>query len=260
MNIYFNMEHTKNFLSMAIKKEDYKFPNAFFWRLKMNNMKRTPLVILNFKTYLESTGKNALKLATASEMVADEMGINIVVAPQSTDIYQLSNQVKIPVFAQHIDAVNSGGHTGSTLIECVKEAGAVGSLINHSEQRMKLADIDFAVKMLSEKNMVSVLCTNNVETSAAAATLKPDFVAIEPPELIGSGIPVSKAEPEIVEGTVDVIHEINPDTSVLCGAGISTGDDMKAAMDLGADGVLLASGIIMADDPKEALMNLVSKI
>ena len=226
----------------------------------MNKIKRTPIVILNFKTYLESTGKNALKLAIASQLVAEETGVNMVVAPQSLDIYSLSNEVKIPVFAQHVDAVNAGGHTGSTLIECVNEAGAVGSLINHSEQRMKLADIDVVVKKTIEKNMVSVLCTNNIETSAAAATLKPDFVAIEPPELIGSGIPVSKAEPEIVEGTVDIIHEINPKIGVLCGAGISTGDDMKAALDLGAEGVLLASGIILADDPKEALLNLVSKI
>jgi triosephosphate isomerase len=226
----------------------------------MNKIKRTPIVILNFKTYLESTGKNALKLAKASEIVAEETGVNMVVAPQSPDIYSLSQEVKIPIFAQHMDAVDAGGHTGSILIECVKEAGAIGSLINHSEQRMKLADIDMIVKKTSEQNMVSVICTNNIETSAAAATMKPDFVAIEPPELIGSGIPVSQAEPEIVEGTVDIIHEINPEIGVLCGAGISTGDDMKAALDLGAEGVLLASGIIMAQDPKEALLNLVSKI
>ncbi len=226
----------------------------------MDNIKGTPIVILNFKTYLESTGNNALKLAIASEIVAEETGVNIVIAPQSPDIYRLSNEVKIPVFAQHVDAVDSGGHTGSSLMECIKEAGAVGCLVNHSEQRMKLADMDMVVKKMAENRMISVICTNNIETSAAASTLKPDFVAIEPPELIGSGIPVSKAEPEIVEGTVAIIHEINPDISVLCGAGISTGDDMKAAMDLGADGVLLASGIIKAKDPREALLNLVSKI
>ena len=226
----------------------------------MDNIKRTPIVILNFKTYLESTGKNALKLAVASEMVAEETGVNMVVAPQGPDIYFLSEKVKIPIFAQHVDVFDAGGHTGSVLIECVKEAGAVGSLINHSEKRMKLADMDVVVKKTVDSNMVSVLCTNNIETSAAAATLKPDFVAIEPPELIGSGIPVSKAEPEIVKGTVEIIHEINPKIGVLCGAGISTGEDMRAAMDLGAEGVLLASGIIMADDPKEALLNLVSKI
>ena len=226
----------------------------------MKQITRTPIVILNFKTYLESTGKRALELAKISGEVAEETGINVVVSPQHADVWQITNEVEIPVFAQHVDPVDAGGHTGSILLESMIEAGASGTLINHSEQRMKLADIDAVVKKVSANDMVSVVCTNNVETSAAAATLKPNFVAIEPPELIGSGIPVSKAEPEVVEGTVDVIHQINPDVKVLCGAGISTGEDMRAALDLGAEGVLLASGIILADDPKAALLDLVSKI
>jgi len=226
----------------------------------MKQITRTPIVILNFKTYLESTGKRALELAKISGEVAEETGINVVVSPQHADVWQIAKEVEIPVFAQHVDPVDAGGHTGSILLESMMEAGASGTLINHSEQRMKLADIDAVVKKVAANDMVSVVCTNNVETSAAAATLKPNFVAIEPPELIGSGIPVSKAEPEVVEGTVDVIHQINPDVKVLCGAGISTGEDMRAALDLGAEGVLLASGIILADDPKAALLDLVSKI
>lgn len=226
----------------------------------MKQITRTPIVILNFKTYLESTGARALKLAKVSEEVADETGMNIAVSPQHADIWRIAEEVEIPVLAQHVDPVDAGGHTGSVLLESVKEAGASGTIINHSEQRMKLADIDAVVKKTVKAGMVSVVCTNNVETSAAAATLKPDFVAIEPPQLIGSGIPVSKAEPEVVEGTVDVIHGIDPDVKVLCGAGISTGEDMKAALDLGANGVLLASGIILADDPKKALLDLVSKV
>ena len=117
----------------------------------MDKIKRTPIVILNFKTYLESTGNNALKLAMASEIVAEETGVNIIIAPQSPDIYRLSNEVKIPIFAQHVDAVNPGGHTGSSLIECIKDAGAIGCLINHSEQRMKLADMDVVVKKATRK-------------------------------------------------------------------------------------------------------------
>lgn len=226
----------------------------------MKEITRTPMVILNFKTYLESTGKNASKLANISEEVAQETGVNIAVAPQHADLLRISSEVEIPVLAQHVDAVDAGGHTGSVLLESVKEAGAVGTLLNHSEIRMKLADIQNVVAKTVEHQMISVICTNNVETSAAAATLQPTFVAIEPPELIGSGIPVSQAEPEIVEGTVEVIHQIDPRVKVLCGAGISTGDDMQAALKLGSEGVLLASGIILADDPKAALMDLVSKI
>lgn len=226
----------------------------------MKEITRTPMVILNFKTYLESTGEKALKLAKISEEVANETGVNIAVAPQHADLLRISREVEIPVLAQHVDAVDAGGHTGSVLFESVKEAGAVGTLINHSEIRMKLADIQRVVDKINEHEMISVLCTNNIETSAAAATLKPTFVAIEPPELIGSGIPVSQAEPEVVEGTVEVIHKIDPGVKVLCGAGISTGEDMQAALKLGSEGVLLASGIILADDPKEALLDLVSKI
>jgi triosephosphate isomerase (TIM) len=226
----------------------------------MKEITRTPIIILNFKTYLESTGENALKLAKISEEVARETGINIAVAVQHADLLRISSEVDIPVLAQHVDAVDAGGHTGSVLLESVKEAGAVGTLINHSEMRMKLADIQNVVEKTNENQMVSVLCTNNIETSAAAATLKPTFVAIEPPELIGSGIPVSQAEPEVVEGTVEVIHQIDPEVKVLCGAGISTGDDMQAALKLGSEGVLLASGIVLASDPKKALLNLVSKI
>lgn len=226
----------------------------------MKEITRTPMVILNFKTYLESTGKNALKLAKASQDVAKETGVNIAVAVQHADLLRVSSEVEIPVLAQHVDAVDAGGHTGSVLLEAVKEAGAVGTLINHSEMRMKLADIQNVVAKTNENQMISVLCTNNIETSAAAATMKPTFVAIEPPELIGSGIPVSQAEPEVVEGTVEVIHHIDPEVKVLCGAGISTGSDMQAALKLGSEGVLLASGIILARDPKAALMDLVSKI
>lgn len=226
----------------------------------MNENKGTPIVILNFKTYLESTGENALKLAKSCQNVAEETGVNMMVAPQYGDIYRISQEVEIPVLAQHIDPIDAGGHTGSVLPECIKEAGASGTLINHSEQRMQLFNIDAAIKKAFSLGMSSVVCTNNIETSTAAATLNPDFVAIEPPELIGSGIPVSQAEPEIVEKTVEMIHNINPQVRVLCGAGISTGDDLKAAIDLGSEGVLLASGIILADDPKKALLDLVSKI
>ena len=226
----------------------------------MKENTKTPIVILNFKTYLESTGENALKLAKSSQNVAEETGVNIMVAPQYGDIYRISQEVEIPVLAQHIDPIDAGGHTGSILPECVKEAGAVGTLINHSEQRMQLFNIDAAIKKAFSLGMSSVVCTNNIETSSAAATLNPDFVAIEPPELIGSGIPVSQAEPEIVEKTVEMIHDINSQVRVLCGAGISTGDDLKAAIDLGSEGVLLASGIILADDPQKALLDLVSKI
>lgn len=121
---------------------------------------------------------------------------------------------------------------------------------------MKLADIDFCISKLRSIGLVSIVCTNNVSTTRAVAALRPDFVAIEPPELIGSGIAVSKAKPEVVENSVRSAKEICREIKVLCGAGITSHEDYVRALDLGADGVLLASRIVKAKD-KKALEELV---
>jgi len=214
---------------------------------------KTPIVIVNFKTYAEGTGRKALELAKAAEEVSRETGICFSVAPQFVDIPIIVRDVDIPVFAQHIDPIKPGSHTGHILPEAVKEAGADGTLINHSERRLRLADIDAAVTMARELDLITVVCTNNTSVSAAAAALKPDMIAVEPPELIGTGIPVSKAKPEVVTSTVEAVKKINPDVIVLCGAGITNGDDVAAALKLGTEGVLVASGIVKAKDPRKVM-------
>jgi triosephosphate isomerase len=209
---------------------------------------------VNFKTYAEGTGKNALKLAEVCEKVSLKTNVCVGVAPQFVDIASIAGAVKVPVFAQHIDSVPFGSFTGHVLPESVKEAGAVGTLINHSERRLKLADIDMLIARARENGMVSVVCSNNAVVSAAAASLKPDMIAVEPPELIGTGIPVSKAKPEIVSSTVDLAKKVNRDVVVLCGAGITKGEDVSAALRLGTKGVLVASGIVKAKDPYKILL------
>jgi len=214
---------------------------------------KTPIVIVNFKTYAEGTGKKALELSKAAETVSKETGICFAVAPQFVDIPTIIHNVDIPVFAQHIDPINPGSHTGHILPEAIKEAGAVGTLINHSERRLRLADIDAAITRAKELKLITVTCTNNTSVSAAAAALNPDMIAVEPPELIGTGIPVSKAKPEVVTSTVEAVKRINPEVTVLCGAGITNGEDVAAALKLGTEGVLVASGIVKAEDPYKVM-------
>ncbi|MCZ7393770.1 MAG: triose-phosphate isomerase [Candidatus Methanoperedens sp.] len=223
-------------------------------------MKKKPLIVLNFKTYPESMGEKAVSMAKYCEEVSKDSGVDIIACPQIPDIYRVAFSVKIPVFAQHIDAAGAGSYTGHITADCVKSAGARGTLINHSERRLLLADVDSAIQSAKKAGLKTIVCTNNIAVTSAAAELAPDFVAIEPPELIGSGIPVSKANPDIVRGSVRAVKAINPHVKVLCGAGISTGDDVAAALRLGAVGVLLASGVIKAKDPKLALFDLVKKI
>ena len=216
------------------------------------------LIVLNFKTYREATGEEALRLAEICEDVSKEYSVDMIVVPQTADIHMISEAVKIPVYAQHVDGVGHGGFTGHITAASLKAAGASGSLINHSERRLGLAEIDASISACRSSELKTIVCTNNVATTRAAAALEPDFVAVEPPELIGSGIPVSKADPDVVRESVDAVKDVAPSVGVLCGAGIARGEDLKAALDLGSIGVLLASGIIKAKDQRAALEDLVA--
>jgi triosephosphate isomerase (TIM) len=214
---------------------------------------KTPLIIVNFKTYLESTGQKAITLAKNAEKASKETGVTIVVVPQFVDITNISEAVEIPVFAQHIDAIKPGNSTGHILAEAVKEAGAVGTLINHAERQLKLSEIESIIALTKEKGLISCVCANNPNTSTGVAAMQPDIVSFEPPELIGTGIAVSKAQPQIVTNTVNQVRRVNADVTILCGAGVSQSEDVSVALKLGTQGVLVASGIVKAKDPYSIL-------
>lgn len=219
-------------------------------------MIKTPIIVVNLKTYIEATGEKALEIARIMERVSKETCVSMAIAVQSTDIRMVAKEVSIPVFAQHIDPIRPGSHTGWTLADAVKEAGATGTLINHSEHRLKLADIDECISIARSLNLSQIVCSNNIATSKAIAALDPDFVAVEPPELIGGDISVTTANPEIVSGTVEEVKKINGRIKILCGAGVKNGNDVRRAIELGTDGVLLASGVVKAKDKEEVLRDL----
>ncbi|MFW9847250.1 MAG: triose-phosphate isomerase [Candidatus Thorarchaeota archaeon] len=221
---------------------------------------KLPVIALNFKTYPQATGEKAVLLAQTCEKVSKEYGVSVVVCPQIPDLYRVSRAVEIPVFSQHMDPGLPGRFTGHAIGEALVESGCTGTLLNHSENRMQLADIEDAVRRAEHLNLYTIVCTNNPLVSVAAASLNPDAIAVEPPELIGSGISVSQAQPEVISGTVDMIRKVNKNVTILCGAGIGTGDDVKAAMDLGSQGVLLASAVANSDKPEEVLKRLIEPI
>ena len=209
-------------------------------------MLKTPTIILNVKTYAEATGQKALEIAQLMDKISGEIGVSMAIAVQATDISKCVAEVEIPVFAEHIDPIVPGSHTGWILPESVREAGAVGTLINHSEHRLKLADIDYCVTRAKELNLDHIVCTNNIATSKAAAALSPNFIAVEPPELIGGDISVTTADPGIVSGSVKTVKDVDKNIKILCGAGVKNGKDVGKAIELGEEGVLLASGIVKA--------------
>jgi triosephosphate isomerase len=228
------------------------------WWVKMMVKLELPVIVLNEKAYVESAGIKGLKLAQICAEVAAEQNASIVICPQQVDLAKIVSSVNIPCFAQHVDAVGPGSQTGFVTLESVKESGARGTLVNHSEHRLKIADIDFIVKKAASLDLLTIVCTNNIAVSTAVAELNPYAVAVEPPELIGTGQSVSKVDPAIVEDTVREVKRVNENCVVLCGAGVTNGEDVRAALELGADGVLLASGVVKAQDKKAVLIDLAS--
>ncbi len=218
------------------------------------------LLVLNFKTYIEATGKRALDLAQTAGKVSKETGVSVIVVPQFTDIKSVSENSDVTVFSQHIDPIKQGSFTGHILAEAVKSAGAEGSLLNHSERRISASDIQTGVRLCAQTDLYSLVCADTADASAEIAKVKPDMVAIEPPDLIGTGISVSKTRPELITDSLHKIRSVNSTVKILCGAGITTPEDVTTALRLGTEGVLIASSFVKAKDPEKVLSGMANAI
>jgi len=221
---------------------------------------RLPRILVNLKLYEQSVGKRALEIGRAAELVWKEKGVLIGVAPNALDAAMFARELEIPIFVQHVDSVPYGAFTGHISPLQLKQYKIIGSIINHSEKRLRLSDIAWINQKLVEEGLISIICAATPRESLSVALLKPTSVAMEPPELIGTGISVSKAKPETITETVKLVRSLAPDVRILCGAGISTEEDVRKAIELGTDGVLLASAVAKHPDPRKKLIELAEGI
>ncbi len=203
------------------------------------------MFIINCKNYEEISGGKISEFVKIAEKISRKYRLKIAIAPPQHLIGLVSNS-KIPILAQHIDNSKVGSTTGYIIPELLKKSKVWGSLINHSEHRISSKDISKLVLKLRELKMISVVCVKDVAEAKKYLKLNPDYIAIEPPELIGSGKAVSNEKPEIIIKAVDAVKSANNTTKLLCGAGIVSGRDVSKALELGSEGILVASGIIKA--------------
>ena len=217
----------------------------------------SPIIIVNLKAYEQGYGANGYDLCKIMEELTLEHKVNLAAAVSPIDLVDFSDNLDIPIFAQHVDGVNFGSHTGSILPEAVRYSGAVGTLVNHAECQMSWEEIEKTINRCKELDLLTVLCTADIASSEKGSHLNPDMIAVEPPELIGGDISVSTAKPEIISDTVEVVKKINSDISVLCGAGVKTQDDISKAISLGSEGILLASGVVKSSEPRKVLLDLI---
>jgi len=203
------------------------------------------MFIINCKNYEEISGEKIIKFVKTAEKISKKYKVKIAIAPPQHLIGVVSNS-SIPILAQHVDDSKIGSTTGFMIPELLKKSKVKGSLINHSEHRIDFKTISNLVTKLKDLKMISVLCVKDVAEARKYSKLNPDYIAIEPPELIGSGKAVSKERPELIEKAATAVKSSKNKTKLLCGAGIVSGEDVSKAIELGSKGILVASGIVKA--------------
>lgn len=212
------------------------------------------IAIINFKAYAQGIGKNAITLAKICASVAAHFpSVRMMLAVQAADIHAVHSSVSLPILAQHVDAIESGAYTGSVLIECVRENGACGSLLHHSEMRMPAREIKICTQKLRTLHMLSIVCARTLAEAKRIDLYGADFIAIEPPALIGTTTSVSTARPQLISGVLKSVK-----TPILVGAGIHEAKDVHIALELGVAGILVSSDILTSHTPRTELMDLLS--
>ena len=220
----------------------------------------TALIVVNFKTYQSAQGDAAVALAKAMEEVDATTDATMVAVVSAFDLSAVKAAApNLEVWAQHLDPIGWGSNTGWLHPETAMARGATGSIINHAEHKVDLSHVESLLSQLPE-GFPLCACAADIDEAKALAGLSPTFIAVEPPELIGGDISVTTADPGIVSGTAAAVKQANANVRVLCGAGVKNGADVAMAIELGTEGVLLASGVTKASDPLSVLRDLVSQL
>lgn len=213
------------------------------------------MIFVNFKTYSQANGEKAVNLAKICQEVSQKSGIEIIPVVQVVDLYRVTRAVEIPVWIQHVDWQPPGQFTGFINLEAVIEEGGRGTILNHAEHKLPLGTVRQTIKRI-KKNLKEefkiLVCCRSLGQAEKLRKLKPDFLAYEPPELIGGEVSVGEFNPTAIVHFVDICRPIFP----IIGAGIKNKEDVKIGMKLGAKGILVSSHVVLAKDPKKVLLEL----
>lgn len=214
------------------------------------------MLFVNFKTYKESSGERVFDLISQVEAASREAGVKVIAAVSAADIREVTMSSGLEIWAQHVDAVEFGAHTGAILPEAVLADGAMGTFLNHSENKFeKSDDLKIAAGHCRKLGLKTLIFAGDLEELKLILKLKPDFTAYEPPELVGSKTTsVAESKPEVIAKAVELAHDAR--IPLIVGAGIKSQKDVRVSVSLGADGVAVASDIVKAHDPKKETLEL----
>lgn len=211
------------------------------------------MIVVNFKIYEETFGDKAIEMAKICKKVSQKTKVKIIPAVSALDALRIKNELDMEVWLQNIDEVFEGAKSGSVSPLQAKMLGIDGTLVNHSESKKKPGTIKKILKVWPS-NFVATVCFSSIgQAEGWARNIKPNFIAYEPKELIGSkDKSVATEKPEIIKKMV----EKYPKIPILVGAGIHSAKDVKVSLELGAKGILISSYIIKSKNPEKRLEEL----
>ena len=203
------------------------------------------MIVINFKNY--KSGDDSLNLSKKIEKYLPRA----IVAVPTSDIFLITSKTNLKVYAQHVDYKKTKKATGFVLPENVKKEGAKGTLLNHSEHRIPLKIIKNTVQRCNELKIKTIVCAKNINETKKIIKLNPFAIAIEDPKLVGTGKSITQYKSKLVLEFSKLLkgRKIKP----LCGAGISSANDISEAYKLGCKGVLIASAIVNVNKPDRLL-------
>ncbi|MEK6933467.1 MAG: triose-phosphate isomerase [Nanoarchaeota archaeon] len=208
------------------------------------------MIVVNFKNYVYK--QKALELVRTIDIYCNKA----IVAVPIVDLMETAKNTTLPIFAQHVDFQELGRGTGYNIPEFLKEAGAQGSLLNHSEHKLSIAAVKKTINRCRDIGFKLIICVSNLNDVEKIKKLSPYAIAFEDPNLIESGKSITTHKTHDVEKFSKILQ--GTDIIPLCGAGISSGDDVKKAYDLGCKGILVSSVIANNPHPEEFLKEVAS--
>jgi triosephosphate isomerase (TIM) len=214
------------------------------------------MIFVNFKTYKQGTGVEAILLEKILAEISFLAGVKIVPVVQAADVKEAVQNSKLEIWTQHVDPVEYGAHTGYIIPEAVAQDGARGTFLNHSEHKFaNFTDLSKAVQRAKQARLETLIFASDLKELESVIILSPDYVAYEPPELVGSSTSsVATEKPEVIFQASEVAKRAGK--KLIVGAGIKSKEDIKRSLELGAYGFAIASSIVTAKDPKTELLSL----
>lgn len=217
---------------------------------------RKPFLMVNPKVYLY--GEKLIKLAKVADKLAQKFQVDILFTGPLIDLPRIKAETShLILTAQHMDMMEPGRGMGHVLPEGLVAAGIQAVVLNHAEKQLTLNVLAKTIKRAKEVGLYTIVCGDSIEECRAIAQLEPDMMICEPTSLIGTN---KTSDDEYITKTVKTVKEIDSNILVLEAAGVSTGNDVKKVLQLGADGTGGTSGIVCADDWEKKLVEMINPL